>query len=444
MATYVKPGVYSRFKQSAGSVILGAGARVLAIIGESYNYKIAEETIIRDSVYPYQPNTSDALANSDVLEILSVGDRPFSSDYKEGVDFQLINDTIDWSLSGNEPNVQSKYYVRYKYKKTITDYNPQVLFTPDDAVSLFGEEKSDNPLMIAINVYFENGVAPLIAVQTEGSTIQDYKNAIDKLVQDVQGIDPTHIIVLNTDDQIHTYLLNHVETMSDMNHKKERRAIISTPVNYDDGSMKSKAEAMSSSRIIYIPQWAKRNLLSATTGEYEDFTLTGNYIASAVVGKLISRRYEESLTNVAISGFSELVKKYGEEEADLLAEKGILLLYSKGGAIKIRHDITTSTATPEENQWSIGEITDYLIKNMRDVLDKQWIGKPIYGKDSVRAVKTTVEAVLDKMIENTVITDYDSVSVTQNSTDKRRLDVKFNFAPVYPLMWIFVNFGYSK
>lgn len=440
--TYIKPGVYSQFKQGAGTVILGAGARILAIVGSSYTYKIAEEIITRGGAYPYSANSSDTLSH-EPSEVLSVGDRAWSSDYTEGVDFNIIDDTIDWSLGGDEPTVGNKYYIRYKYLKTTTDYNPKLFYTQVDAQDEYGYPYSNNPLSLALQVYFENGPAPVIAVQTDGTNVAAIKVAIDKLKYQVEGVDPTHIIALSTDDEIHSYLLTHVDFMSSEFQRKERRAIISTPINTLEAVMKAKASALASERMIYTPQWAVRSVPNATTLAYSDYTLDGTYLACAVTGKLLSRRIEESLININVSGFKELSKQYLEDEADALAEKGILLVESVGGLIKVRHDITTSTATPEENQWSIGEIKDFLIKNLRSVLDKQWKGKPIYGTETIDNVKTTVAATLDKMIENRVITQAGNIVVKQNNTDPRELDVSFDFLPVYPIVWIYITFGYS-
>jgi len=443
MAIYVKPGAYSRFIETAGTVILGAGTRIPAIIGPSYTYKIAEETLVRGSIYPYQPDTADALSHSGVTEILSVGNIPYTSDYTENSDFQLVNDSIDWSLGGDEPSVGDKYYVRYKYAKSTTDYNPKLLYRKSEAQAEYGEELSDNPLMIALSIYFENGPAPVVAVQTNGTNVQAFKNAIDLLKNQVEGADVTHLIALSTESEIHTYLLNHVLTMSSMFQKKERRALISTAINTTSGDMKAKANAMANERIIYVPQWASRNI-KKSDGTYDDFTLDGTYVSCAILGQMINRNIEESITNEAISGFKELSKIYLEDEADDLANEGILLLYSKGGIIKVRHDITTSTATPEENQWSVGEIKDYVIKNVRDVLENQWLAKSIYGAETVGNIQRTVSATLDKFIESRIITDYNGIEAVQNAQEPRRIDVTFNFKPVYPLMWIFINFSIIK
>lgn len=443
MSIYVRPGAYSRFTETAGTAILGSGTRIFAIIATSYNYKIYEETIIRGSAPPYAPDTSDALTKTGVFEIISVGDRPYSSDYTEGVDFQLVSDTIDWSLGGDEPSVGSRYYIRYKYYKATADYQAKLFYSRKEAQDEYGQPLTDNPMAIALDVYFDNGPAPIIAVQPEDTSVSAFRTAIDLLQYQISGVDPTHICMISTNATLQSYLYTHVATMSDMNHRKERRCLISTPILTSSADMIAKAEAFADERVIYIPQWAVREI-ETPTGSTSDYTLDGTYVACAVGGKWLSKLIEESITNEPVAGFSELGKEYLEEEADTLANKGILLLYSKGGIIKVRHDISTSVATPEENQISIGDIKDFLIKNVRDGLEKQWLAKPIYGSQTVGNIERTTAAILDKMVEAKIITNYTGISATQNVGDPRRIDVIFAFTPVYPLMWIYINFSFIK
>ncbi len=441
---YVRPGTYSQFVQSAGTVILGAGARVLAIIGPSYNYKIAEEAITRGGAYPYQANSADSLSNSDVTEILSVGDIAYSSDYTENLDYVLTGDTVDWSLGGSEPSVGDVYYVRYKYSKASTDYNAQVFYSHNEAITAYSRPVSDNNLAIAMSIYFENGPAPVIGVQVLTNNVQGYKDAIDKLKYTVEGIDPSHIICLSTDAEVRSYLISHVNTMSSQFERKERRCLVSTAINTAEASMKAIAQAVANERVRYLPQWGKRGIQTVDTNDFADYTLDGSYMGIAVLGTRFTRRIEESMINQSIQGFKELSKIYLETEANDLANVGILLLETKGGLIRVRHDITTSTATPEENEGSIGEIKDFLILNTRDVLDKQWIGKPIYGSETIGNVAKTVERVLDRIIEGRIITTAGNVVVSQNEADPRELNVSFDYSPVYPLVWIYITFTYKQ
>lgn len=66
----------------------------------------------------------DYLPNSPVISILEV--KSGGTTYKQGTDYQLTSDGIDWSLAGAEPSVGSSYTVKYRYTYTMkkgTDYS---------------------------------------------------------------------------------------------------------------------------------------------------------------------------------------------------------------------------------------------------------------------------------------------------------------------------------
>ena len=60
--------------------------------------------------------SKDLLPNTPVVEILKVTQAGVT--YKEGVDYILKGDRVDWSLNGNEPSPGSTYSVEYRYTDT--------------------------------------------------------------------------------------------------------------------------------------------------------------------------------------------------------------------------------------------------------------------------------------------------------------------------------------
>lgn len=71
----------------------------------------------------------DYLPLSPVTEIISVtqGDTTFTA----GVDYQLLNDGVDWSLGGNAPDPGSSYTVVWSYNKTMIQGVDYTLNTPE-------------------------------------------------------------------------------------------------------------------------------------------------------------------------------------------------------------------------------------------------------------------------------------------------------------------------
>lgn len=60
---------------------------------------------------------SDLLPSTPVVSIVSVSQGEVS--YNQGVDYQLTNNSVDWSLSGDEPAIGTTYSVTWRYNKQM-------------------------------------------------------------------------------------------------------------------------------------------------------------------------------------------------------------------------------------------------------------------------------------------------------------------------------------
>jgi len=84
----------------------------IAKINQILGVKQITETIVHGNY----TGAKDRLKNTPVLKVLEV--RQGTTVYKEGEDYTIIGDTIDWSLNGNEPSPGSSYEVVYQYQTT--------------------------------------------------------------------------------------------------------------------------------------------------------------------------------------------------------------------------------------------------------------------------------------------------------------------------------------
>lgn len=62
---------------------------------------------------------TDFLIKTPVAKIVSVTQESTNTTYQIGKDFNLIGDSIDWSLNGSEPNIGTEYTVVYEYIKQM-------------------------------------------------------------------------------------------------------------------------------------------------------------------------------------------------------------------------------------------------------------------------------------------------------------------------------------
>ena len=86
------------------------------------------ETITRGNI----TGGTDYLPKNPVVSITSVTANGVT--YREGTDFQLASDGIDWSLSGKEPSIGSTYQCTYRYNRKLNTNNDIVL-SNDNGVS---------------------------------------------------------------------------------------------------------------------------------------------------------------------------------------------------------------------------------------------------------------------------------------------------------------------
>lgn len=113
--------------------------------------RVTDEVVTRSNV----AGGLDYLGNSAIVRIVSVSTNVKT--YREGTDYQLTSDGIDWSLNGIEPEVGTTYKVTYDYNKTMklgTDYKLNVTDTTSSIVFLSGAKPNANtPILIDYNFY---------------------------------------------------------------------------------------------------------------------------------------------------------------------------------------------------------------------------------------------------------------------------------------------------
>lgn len=61
---------------------------------------------------------TDFLTHTPVVSIQEV--KSGGTTYEQGVDYQLTNDGVDWSLNGKDPSIGSTYSVKYRYNRVMT------------------------------------------------------------------------------------------------------------------------------------------------------------------------------------------------------------------------------------------------------------------------------------------------------------------------------------
>ena len=433
---YTKPGVYSRYIPTPGTVILGAGARIPAIIGVAPTYyTVVDEQVVRGS-YPYGTQT-DALDNT-ATYFVRIGDVAGVADYTEGTDYQLVGGVIEWLSGGDSPTAGDTYFVTYRYAKPASGYAAQLFSNMNDVTNEYGAPIYGNTLSLGIKIAFENGAPFVIGVQVTSDIDAGYTAAIDKLRYTVSEALPTAPVALSTSSTVQVYLYNHAKTMSSTTFRGERIGLIGMAVGSTIANIRAKATAFDSERLV-LPYDEPTRDVQNSDGTYTERTLDSTYLACAVAGMMSKFDVQEPLTRKVVIGFKALTRQLLETEKDQMAGDGVLLFESKAGVITVRHQVTTNNNTPEEAEISVMQIRDYVIKNVRNSLDDVYIGGAITSRTRADVV-TSVDAVLSKISEEGAIVAWGDITASQNATDPRQIDIGFSIKPAYPLNIIMITF----
>lgn len=116
----------------------------------------------------------DYLPLSPVSEVLSV--KQGGTTYTAGVDYQLTNDGIDWSLGGSAPDPGSSYVVVWTYNKTMLKDVDYILYNPSDSNIGYVEflESGDKPVegsTFLINYNFKLCRRDIISLDKDGKIV---------------------------------------------------------------------------------------------------------------------------------------------------------------------------------------------------------------------------------------------------------------------------------
>jgi hypothetical protein len=278
---------------------------------------------------------------------------------------------------------------------------------------------------------------PLISVPSTADVRTAYQEALNK----VKEVETDVVVITSTDATIQGYLKTHIQDMSSSIQRKERVGII-THENINDTATQIATQAAGwdyNRMILVAPSPIKITLIDTLTRASSQQTVSGVYSASALAGLLCNPNYavSESMTRKEIAGFDELGRTFLETEMNSMAAVGVCLFIP--GSILVRHAITTDPTNANTQEISIIMIKDYVVKQLRSLLDTTYIGTRILP-GTIDSIKLSVQTLLTQLIKYSIINDFRNINAVQDTADPRIVNVQFEFEAVYPLIWMDVTY----
>lgn len=366
-------------------------------------------------------------------------------------------------------------YITYNYADT-NYYSPQEFTDPAQIAATYGAAVTGTapanpnasqvvcPLTLAAQLAMANGASSILAIATnpaDGTIKEQFEAAYAKIVADYRAALIVPLFVDGTPEDSGDPADAHsaaavLALVQDANNHAVSAAsdgygrimFIGVETNYDTVTTNFDvlATTIHSKRTVlaYPHQLSFYNTRLAQTT-----VVSGYYLAAAMAGQLAGGSVERGLTKISITGFNGLPPALAQIQTksfkDSLSKAGVSVLEkSFGGALQVRHGLTTDMSALTTREISLVRIGDVLFEMVQTGMDAAGlIGQPI-DADMTTKVKGALTGILERAITDNVIDDYDGVAVRQQtlpSGDPSVIEAQFAYRPAVPLNYITVTFA---
>ena len=363
----------------------------------------------------------------------------------QGVDIGNTALLTSYNKSGNEPSIGDIFYFTADYAKT--EYPIKVYTKLKDVVADIGEVNTDNKLSLAAYLAFSNGAIALALAQVLRDTTgvdalsQSYIDVLSTVESPIKStnIKPNFICPITTKQDVINEVRIHCEKLSTIRYKAERTGIFGFAVGTTPEKAQTFVKTMNSERLVAVyPDGAIVGLIDEL-GNVNEAVVDGSFLAAALVGLAVNPIYDVAtpLTHKTITGFRRLLKTLDAVTMNQTAVAGITILEDMTPNILVRQAMTTNPYSVLTREPSVIFIKDYVQQQIRTVLDP-FVGVKLLPA-VIQDVETTVNNLLNQIVNQEIITAFTGTSVTQDDNDPTILRVETYYSPVFPLNWIVVT-----
>lgn len=412
---------------------------------------------------------------------------------KNGSGWNLTSSgTILWSAvpsglyaypSTTVPASGGTYYVDYDYYKVAADYNVKSFTDYTQVVNEYGPEaewllltsgsnagsyefQSLNTLTLAARLAFANGASVVSLVQISGNDYTDntsFQTPLNKLQNKVvdiivpitagSGATTTEMSVAEK-AALMLDLETHCDTMSLPQNKKERVAIGSLGVaEIGDTTTQNTyvyvANSVKDKRVTITAPGLTTVTIQDPNGEFQDVEVEGSFmsVGMAALSCNVNSDVATPLTNKNLSNYASTSAitsghddpEYLESEKNILAAGGITVIDRAGARIYVRHQLTTNQTNVAEGEFSVVTTTDYVSQAVRYTTE-QFIGQKLVSAIVVPAVRATIQATMQQLVDARLINSIGAITVQVNPNNPTEIISTVQYVPVFPLNRIKVTF----
>jgi hypothetical protein len=443
------PGIIVRIVNDTGLIAPPLFERFPVIIGEGDPYRlVSNSAIVRGA------GNTDALPTvSTVNEIVSVGDLPGIAGYVAGTDYSLVGNTISWAGAATQPTAADTYYVTFTETRPASAYSPMLYLDENLIYADHGNStRTDgtiNDVAVGGSLALNAGSNGVIIAQLDLSGAVDPDNptnteletafiamrdALNKITDYKLFLIPMSSGTLNTTSAANIFF-NHAVLASQPERKQERTVIAALTMGTTYQAAATFAQSYAHERMVVpaVPDTTVQ--VVGFDGDYDMRfynAVLGGKLCSVNIGIEIS---DEILPNILFTD------NYTPDEANYLVQRGVSPGKIRGEVVRNIMAITTDTTNALTESLGVQDIKDYVKKYWRDGLWNIFRNKPI-NTTLLSNIHTASTSILNSLVSRAIVADFRNISVSQNVTEPRKVDVTGQIQPAFGLQWMDVTFTF--
>jgi hypothetical protein len=303
--------------------------------------------------------------------------------------------------------------------QTITSY--------DKAVTAFGSSGGQDMAEL-IRLALKNGAAGVVAVPVASAADYESGFAVLAAVEDVAVV-----LCDSTDSKVQRLLRESVLQASAA--RRERIAVVAGAQGETTSNLIARAKGLNCERVV---------LVAPGGVDAAGKSVAGLPVAAAVAGAIAGESDPAvPLGGAELSGLYGLAERYEDADLDRLILGGVTPVESVGGTVQVVRGVTTRTTTGDAADSTWRELTtirilDDVIPDLRTALRAKFrrAKNTERGRSAIRA---QVVLELEDKLSREIITGYEDVAVTADSTDPTRCLVDFSFTVAHGLNQIWLS-----
>jgi len=347
---------------------------------------------------------------------------------------------------GNEPAIGDLYYISYQYKKQ--DFTTKFYTKLAAIEAAYGTVSPDNPVSLAAFLAMMNG-AVLTGIKQvpkeEGSqfgSVDSYKTALSELAKPLPGgLKPDIITPMKTDSsEFYQFITTDADLQSSIRYRNERTIVagFSGGTTASDAGLTAELISAGRTRFVY-PEVATLNLTDSL-GVTKEYLVDGAYLASALVGSLVSPNVDVATpwTGRQLVGFNQLAHKMDAVEQNQTAMRGITILEDRNPFIVVRQGFTSDMTNILTKTPTVIPISDEVQRRSRNVLDV------FIGNKYMPAILGQVEGRLTRMFQilqqAQIVAAFTGVKASSTG-DPTKGTAEAYWAPIFPLLYLHLRYG---